>query len=1670
MKKASTKRSLLISVISLLLCFTMLLGTTLAWFTDEVTSAGNKIQAGTLKLDLLLLDQESGEWNSLKKDKNPIFNYDRWEPGYVDVKVLQVKNLGDLALKWVATFVSEKPLSILTDVIDVYVCPSASELGYPADRDLSGYTLVGNLTQFINTLQQTTYGTLEAEQSAYLGIALKMRESAGNEYQGLSLGGAFDIRIAATQWTGANESDSFDNQYDKEATYPALFDNLEMEASIEGKVDADNKLAEQIVLRDSDYGVVVTIPVGTLIAEGTEQLTLKINKDNVNANVTLDQTVGYDVVVEGVAEGNTAPITVLMPRVMPKGQTAIQMYHDGNMMQRVYTAAELIGKSGDNDTYGDKFLYDAESGDVTFSLTHFSNVSMGSTTKVMVMGKEIVGIEIDLSNPGEYLVDGKITIPADGNVYVISHARTDTTTKNELSLTLTHSWHNINPGEMCTNSIVMQKGAKVVLNGVNIRNSADDALRIEPSNQSAQTYIYVADGTQNWLTGRSGIGFGTYVYADVYVEGYGTLYTTAMGWGSPGIGVDAHTEGDGNKMHFNVSFLRSIPMNAAAGIGGGFAGKSWRGLALVEINGGTYQCYRGGDAASIGCGLNGHFGDIVINAGTVYCYTNPWTAYGRNLGRGMYAGSCTGIYVSKDATVYAWNYSSGYGLWVPGDVYVPSGMKQDASVVVNGFEPMNGIASVDAVKVYTVGQDIVVNGVTIDYRDVADEVKTSGFTVSDVDMSFGGKKTVFVTYTENGNTVTGSFVITVTDTLNAVSATPKKLVYKVGESAEFTVNAVAPDGTRSEVTGYTISGADTSTAGIKTVTITFGNKSTTCEINVINITSLDGANDQQDTHALFWYLNHQFKLGGVSSSATVDYNSYLGKTYTGTNGELATGFNNSFAYTYPHAGSPNEGNALVRGDAQYGLNIFDALPYTYVGIRCIAGFDAKILGFGYYVDGNVDTLTYNAPLYYSEKVLVDPGYQQFLDLGGQYTAEANTTVCLGDLGFAAGSSHTITWVVVFEDGYQTLADWNINMKSSFAATEFFKDTDKPNANLIVLAGQSNATGVAPITFDMQVKYNSVNYKNIFMQYKNVWLPTSTVDQNEKFETYYYGMGAAYPEYFGPDAALAYYLATTPGLKDETWFIIKYTAPGTGLELHWLNNNNLAADMMTYVEGCIGGLSDQYDVQVHSLLWMQGENDALVEDIAGRYAVNEQTFVTMFRNKFAKYATLPNDQIAGSGIAFISAAIAPAGKDGNDWVHATAVNEAKRDNAYIWYAPGSIGKDSILYDYRNDFFDNDQGGKSGSIINPNATYGIYNSVFIDTSLMSVKADDVSHYNTQSMEWLGTWFAQYVEHMMDAELPAPPPSQTNTNTIYLNANGGVVGSDRLEVEAGGTVTLPTPTRDGYYFDGWYDIDGNKVDASYKPTGTVLLTAKWGNRQITVQNNISGVTVSGVVNNQVANAGDIIEVTVTNNSARPVIFDFYDSTNNTLLYREIVAVGASSLTVPYGMGANVLVAVTNAHLITVNNSASNVIVTGIQNNQGVATGTVIVATVQNNTANQIKFAFVNETTGDAIWVSTVEAGASVQIPYEVGCDVSLTIYEQHTITVKNNTSYVTVSNLTSGQTAYEGTEITFTIKNTSSAKTVTVKDSYGNTLYSKSLSRNSTANVTLKMQDSDVTVTIS
>ena len=57
MKKNTTKRSLLASLLALVMCVTMLVGTTFAWFTDSASVSVSKIEAGKLDLSITPVQQ-----------------------------------------------------------------------------------------------------------------------------------------------------------------------------------------------------------------------------------------------------------------------------------------------------------------------------------------------------------------------------------------------------------------------------------------------------------------------------------------------------------------------------------------------------------------------------------------------------------------------------------------------------------------------------------------------------------------------------------------------------------------------------------------------------------------------------------------------------------------------------------------------------------------------------------------------------------------------------------------------------------------------------------------------------------------------------------------------------------------------------------------------------------------------------------------------------------------------------------------------------------------------------------------------------------------------------------------------------------------------------------------------------------------------------------------------------------------------------------------------------------------------------------------------------------------------------------------------------------------------------------------------------------------------------
>ncbi len=193
----TTKRALLSSVLAMLICVAMLIGTTFAWFTDSASTAVNKIQAGTLDIQLLDAQDHPIEGRSLAWQKAAGHENDvvLWEPGCTyNLQSFKIKNNGNLALKYKIAISGIDGDAELNEVIDW------------------SYTLADG-----STFPITSEGHLTAGQdTGLITISGHMKESAGNEYQGKFIDG-IGITVYATQDTV--EYDSNTNQYDEQAEY-----------------------------------------------------------------------------------------------------------------------------------------------------------------------------------------------------------------------------------------------------------------------------------------------------------------------------------------------------------------------------------------------------------------------------------------------------------------------------------------------------------------------------------------------------------------------------------------------------------------------------------------------------------------------------------------------------------------------------------------------------------------------------------------------------------------------------------------------------------------------------------------------------------------------------------------------------------------------------------------------------------------------------------------------------------------------------------------------------------------------------------------------------------------------------------------------------------------------------------------------------------------------------------------------------------------------------------------------------------------------------------------------------------------------------------------------------------------------------------------------------------
>ena len=321
-KQNSTKRALLLSALSLLMCVSMLIGSTFAWFTDSVISGNNKIVAGNLDVELEYYN--GTEWKTVNGATN-LFDETLWEPGHTDVVYLRLRNIGSLALKYelAINIVSETPginmageEFLLSDYIYMGVVENINGQSNPYSKDAAGRAKAIAAATNATIISEGYAADGEMTKGAddlYMAVVVYMPSNVDNDanYRGdavpsINLG----INLIATQLM--NEADSFGKDYDEAAKYvissdeEMIFNGTEFDTLVtnNGTVDMTNVKIENDNVGFENYGEAtlndVTVNAGT---PGTQAYGYAINAYAGSTTVLNDVVVNSANGAIGVTDG-----------------------------------------------------------------------------------------------------------------------------------------------------------------------------------------------------------------------------------------------------------------------------------------------------------------------------------------------------------------------------------------------------------------------------------------------------------------------------------------------------------------------------------------------------------------------------------------------------------------------------------------------------------------------------------------------------------------------------------------------------------------------------------------------------------------------------------------------------------------------------------------------------------------------------------------------------------------------------------------------------------------------------------------------------------------------------------------------------------------------------------------------------------------------------------------------------------------------------------------------------------------------------------------------------------------------------------------------------------------------------------------------------------------------
>ena len=397
-RRKANRNALFTSVISLLLCVSMLVGTTFAWFTDSVVTGINTIAAGNLDVELyhtnaVAKDEKVEPSTDLFRDLqgDPIL----WEPGVVSYENLRVVNEGDLALAYQMAINTANENYVLDPSGAQYGLSQILKVGVVEDgitaTDRAGVVASvaeGSWTTLADFLRNGSLLPEDGENEKTWGIVIYWEPGENDNLWNLNNGKQLssgeelqiDLGISLIATQEQYESDAFGSDYDSEAKAAVFPEFAGGTADADVAVDGKNLTTAEVTMTSGAVSAVV--PAGVKVAAGASKLTLTVTPmDASGANISLgdnEDMRSLDVHIEGVDADNTTPIVVTLKEVAPTGLNMgnYKLYHVENGTTNEMT---LVDSAADF-TAHNQFKYDPATGDIVLYMATFSEVSLVADT------------------------------------------------------------------------------------------------------------------------------------------------------------------------------------------------------------------------------------------------------------------------------------------------------------------------------------------------------------------------------------------------------------------------------------------------------------------------------------------------------------------------------------------------------------------------------------------------------------------------------------------------------------------------------------------------------------------------------------------------------------------------------------------------------------------------------------------------------------------------------------------------------------------------------------------------------------------------------------------------------------------------------------------------------------------------------------------------------------------------------------------------------------------------------------------------------------------------------------------------------------------------------------------------------------------------------------------